>query len=362
MLRGGGHLIGGQVERVEVRGSDAFNSDTSFLTVSYSVDATGRCPTALVLKRSNGTPWGIEAGAAEVGFYRWVTHLVDHPPVVPECFAAVVEPGSRASFLLLEDLSETHAPPVTRADQISIVRGMPARRHIDQVVDALADLHAYWWQYPAMLETGFEVGECSRDDAVFAVFLQESREAWISFRATEGNDLPARSRQIYDQVIAGLPSLWDRWLRSRFDPPRNLTLVHGDAYFANFLTPLRSSKDRAYLIDWQCPSFDIGAIDLVNLCVPFWNREQRVSQGHEMDVLRRYHRRLVSAGIDTYSWDDLILDYRVSVVGWTLVALQDAHNGSAREYWQPKMGCLLDAYQDWDCAPLLTTNQGPRSS
>jgi aminoglycoside phosphotransferase (APT) family kinase protein len=360
VLRGGGHLIDGHVEGVEVRSSDAFNSDTSFLSVSYSQDATGRCPVALVLKRSNATEWGIEAGATEVGFYRRVAQLPNHPHVVPESFAAVVDPEGRASFLLLEDLSETHAPPVTRADQISIVRGMPPRRHIDQVVDTLADLHSYWWQHPAMLETGFEIGGCARDAAVFDAYFQELRRAWAGFRYTEGDALPPRTQRIYDQVIAGLPALWTTHLRPRFDPPRNLTLVHGDAYFANFLTPVRSSTYRAYLIDWQEPSFDLGALDLVNLCVPFWNREQRVNQGHELGVLRRYHQRLVSAGIDKYSWDDLVLDYRVALVDWTLVVVQDAHNGSARDYWQPKMDCLLDAYEDWDCAQLLTTD--PASS
>lgn len=237
VLRDAGYLSGGHVDGVDVRGTDAFNSDTSFLRVSYSHDATGRCPGALVLKGSNGTGWGVEAGATEVGFYQLVARLPDHPKVVPECFAAVVDPESGASFVLLEDLSATHAPPVSRTDQISIVRGMPARLHIDQVVDTLADMHAYWWQHPAMLETGIEIGCSSRDEPVFDAYLEHRRQAWVGFRELEGDVLPARTRQIYEQVIGGLPRLWATHLRSRFNPPRNLTLVHGDTYFANFLTP-----------------------------------------------------------------------------------------------------------------------------
>jgi hypothetical protein len=82
-----------------------------------------------------------------------------------------------------------------------------------------------------------------------------------------------------------------------------------------------------------------------------------VSQGHERYVLRRYHQRLVSAGVDEYSWDDLVLDYRTALVDWTLVAVHDASHGSARAYWQPTMGCLLDAYEDWGCADLLSPDQ-----
>jgi hypothetical protein len=198
---------------------------------------------------------------------------------------------------------------------------MPARLHIDQVVDTLADMHAYWWQHPAMLETGIEIGCSSRDEPVFDAYLEHRRQAWVGFRELEGDVLPARTRQIYEQVIAGLPRLWATHLRSRFNPARNLTLVHGDTYFASFLTPVRLSAARAYLIDCQSPSFDLGAVDLVNLCVPFWSREQRVNQGHEKDVLRRYHQRLIGAGVGGYSWEDLVLDYRVALVDWTLVAV-----------------------------------------
>ena len=151
----------------------------------------------------------------------------------------------------------------------------------------------------------------------------------------------------------GLATLWATRLRPRFDPPHQLTLVHGDAYLANFLTPKRSFTARAYLIDWQSPSFDLGAVDLVNLCVPFWSREQRVNEGHERWVLRRYHRRLVASGVEGYDWSDLILDYRVALADWTLVAVQDAYDGSSRDYWLPKMRCLLDAYEDWHCSRLF---------
>jgi hypothetical protein len=28
-------------------------------------------------------------------------------------------------------------------------------------------------------------------------------------------------------------------------------------------------------------------------------------------------------------------------------------DGTGREYWWPKMQCLTNAYEDWDCAQLM---------
>src|SRR5262249_29151473 len=88
-------------------------------------------------------------------------------------------------------------------------------------------------------------------------------------------------------------------------------------------------------------SIDIGALDLANMCATFWTRQQR--EQHEEPVLRRYHAGL---GRADYSFADLLADYRLGVADWLLVPVQDAADGSAREYWWPKMSRLVDAFID----------------
>jgi hypothetical protein len=130
-------------------------------------------------------------------------------------------------------------------------------------------------------------------------------------------------------------------------------LLHGDAYFSNFLCPLEETNAPAVLLDWQSPCWDVGALDLVNLCATFWSREQRADRQRELEVLRTYHAALCAAGVRGYTFEDLCLDYRLGLVYWLLVPVQDAHDGSVRDYWRPKMHNLIDAFTDWDCEELL---------
>jgi hypothetical protein len=69
--------------------------------------------------------------------------------------------------------------------------------------------------------------------------------------------------------------------------------------------------------------------------------------------LRRYHAALRAAGVNDYGWEALLRDYRLAIVDWLLVPLQDCRDGAGTDYWWLKMECLLGAYQDWECGGLL---------
>jgi hypothetical protein len=132
-----------------------------------------------------------------------------------------------------------------------------------------------------------------------------------------------------------------------------LTLLHGDAYFSNFLCPRPGTTGLGYLIGWQSWCFDIGAGDLVNLLATFWTSEQRNDQDRERRLLLEFHRRLVGYGVTGYSFDQLIDDYRLGLVYWILMPIQDAYAGSSVAYWWPKLQCLAAAFEDWNCRSLL---------
>lgn len=286
------------------------------------------------LKQPTSAPWSIEAAEDEARFYRLAASLPDHPPVVPRA----VEVGER--FLLLEDLSATHRPPRSR-DQIITGEGMPSEPDQLAVVDTLARLQAFWWNHPRQgsLHPGYWKSEG------FARYAERRRASWLKVR----NALPSKANETFERLFDGLPAHWERWLGPRVADGRGLTLLHGDAYFSNFLVP--RDTGHAYLIDWQCCCVDLGAGDLVNLMATFWTREQR--REREQPMLRAFHRRLVDHGVAGYAFDDLLLDYRLGLVYWVLMPVQDAHDGSARSYWEPKLSCLLDAFEDWECEELL---------
>jgi thiamine kinase-like enzyme len=307
----------------------------------------------LILKRNIPAEWGIEAGADEVRFYTLVASLADHPRNIPPCYAAAYDAESGDSYLLLRDLSATHRPPVTRDQQISIVDGVPAAAAIAAVVETLAQLHAYWWGHPLLDAGHFAVGYWSRTRERFERYAERRNASWRRVLAQEDAWLPEDVRALYEQVLAQLPDHWERYLEPRFRTGRHLTLTHGDAYFANFLCPDPPASGPTYLLDWQSPSFDIGGYDLANLCATFWTPEQRHAEQREQAVLRRYHATLRAHGVNDYTWEDLLTDYRHGLIFWLLMPVQDAADGSRKDYWWPKMQCLVAAFRDWRCAELL---------
>ncbi len=329
-LRDSGTLRAGRVTAVDVRSTDAFNSSTVFVTATYA-GVEPAPPRHLVVKRPSDNAWSRDAAIAEAAFYRYVETQPDHPPVFPVCLAAADD------LLVLVDLSATHVEPVNRAQTIA-GQGVPSRAALDAAMAGLAAAHRYWWRgHPGP----FEVAGWWGDDGLFAEYARQCRAAWAATRS----EMPARACPVYDRVLDGLEDWYDIALRPRRAGP--LTLLHGDAYLSNMLVP-REGSGPAVLLDWQSPTFDIGALDLANLCATFWTREQR--RTHEARALRRYHECLAQPD---YPYDELWSDYRTAVAFWLLVPVHDAAAGSARTYWWPKMACLLDAYADHDVADLF---------
>ena len=142
VLRASGALTHGEVLAVNSAPTGAFNSHTSHLQLHYS-DAASGLTTNMILKRNLPEPWAVEAGAEEVAFYRLVAALPDRPPAIVPCYAAAYDAVSGNSYLLLHDLSATHAHPVTREQLICITDAVPLPLLIECVIDTLSQHHAY---------------------------------------------------------------------------------------------------------------------------------------------------------------------------------------------------------------------------
>jgi thiamine kinase-like enzyme len=352
VLRQADALGQGTILSVASEVTDAFNSATTRLFVTYSADATPGLPSSFFLKRNIAAEWGIEAGRDEVKFYTLIDALPDHPRIIVPCYAAAYDESSGNSYLLLQDLSATHRPPVTRAQQISLVDGVPRAEDSIAVMEALAHLHAYWWEHPLLETDQFTTGWSGTAEE-FERYVQRRTTSWSRLMTNEETGLPGDVRALYEQVLAHLPSYWECYLASRFQRRQRLTLTHGDAYFANFLCPQPPATGPAYLLDWQSPCLDIGGYDLANLCATFWTSEQRHEHNREETVLRRYYEVLQADGVKNYGWDDLLTDYQHGLIFWLLMPVQDAADGSRKDYWWPKMQCLLAAFREWHCEALL---------
>ena len=353
VLRAAGALQWGAVSAVQSRPTDAFNSRTRRLALSYEAGALGACPTRLILKQPIDADWAREAGADEVRFYQLAATLDPRPPAVVPCYGAALDEASGDSYLLLLDVSATHAHPVTREQQIGLAESVPPDDAIRQVVGALARHHAFWWDHSLLHAGHFAVGYWSRDAERFRLYQERRRAAWARLLADAGSALPADIRDRYDDILGRIDRHWARALEPRFRARTHLTLVHGDAYFPNFLCPRPDVTAETYLIDWQSPAVDLAGYDLANVLATFWTRAQRHEGQREQRILEHYHRTLVAHGVSGYSWEDLLADYRAGLIFWLLMPVQDGGDSAPHSYWWPKMQCLLAAFNDWGCDELL---------
>ena len=105
--------------------------------------------------------------------------------------------------------------------------------------------------------------------------------------------------------------------------------------------------------DWSLTTW-LGVSDLAYMMVHWW--ETALRRQYELPILRRYHAALVERGITTYSWPQLLRDYRLCAVQSIYVATAwcaaEESLRTMRWVWWPLLLRSLAACADLRCAEL----------
>ena len=331
-LTAAGTLQQGAILNVEI--TKQFQTTISnlwFLEVEYAAGSSPELPNRLVLKWPVEQSPAPERGEPELVFYRELAPALPSPPMV-QCLATAPL-TSKQQWLILEDLRSSHTnPPWPHR---------PTDKEVYAAVAVLARLHARWWEAPAL---GSTIGTLHTEASLRAM-VYGFRDRLPGFFDDLGDDLPLADRLLLEGVFNSSLRPWLRLLEQRA-----LTVIHGDAHPWNFLFP-RSGQGMPYLIDWQLWHPDVGPKDLAFMMGLHWDRTAR--EPLELPLLHFYHQELISAGVSSYSFDDLMLDYRRCLVrNLTFPIIVWAH-GDPRESWRHRLDNALAAYRDHDAAELL---------
>ena len=306
-------------------------SNIVFLDVEYAAEASPGLPERLLLKWALKESVAPEQGDPEVVFYRELAPELPSPPIV-KCLATA-PPASKDRWLIIEDLRSSHTNPPWP--------NRPADESLYDAVAALAQVHAHWWDAPSL---GSTVGSLHTETAL-RTMVAGFRSHLPGLFDDLGEDLSLSDRLVLEEVFNSSLRPWLRLLDQRA-----LTVIHGDAHTWNFLFP-RSGQGSTYLIDWQVWHLDVGARDLAFMIALHWDRSAR--QQLELPLLHFYHDELIRAGISSYSFDDLLLDYRRCLVRNLTFPIIFWSRGRPRESWRHRLDCALAAYRDHNCAELL---------
>ena len=309
-------------------------SQLEWLSLTYEGDAAG-APASLVLKmsRRDVATTIVGGGRNEAVFYREVAPRSPRD-MLAECFDASTGSASAPSYVVLEDLSATHAVADT----------WPVPPHLDacgRLIDAFARFHACWWDAPGL---GTSIGRFLDESAV-PDMLADLERRWTVFRDMLGDRLSPERVSRYERFIRVAPRLLDR-LRSR----RDLTVVHGDAHVWNALHP-RAAGATLRIIDWDAWRVGVGARDLAYMMALHWYPDRR--RRYERLLLRRYHDALLAHGVAAYGWDALLDDYRRAALGQLVIPVWQATFKLPPAIWWSHLERAMLAFEDLGCEALL---------
>lgn len=333
LLREKGILDRGMVIEVRPTRSKKTNVSTVYhLAVSYQgLPPDHPAPRHLFLKISEPDyGWPQEAQFYNVVAPAMLSTDPDTEWPFVRCYDAVYSAEKKATHLLLQDLSATHLT----------TEGLmpPAPRHAEQVIDAYALLHAYWWEHPRL---GRDIGRLLTHGEIDD-FLTAAGRKLRQLVDDMGAGLSPEDRGVLESVAAA----WPARRRERLVAGVGVTLVHRDPHPLNFLYPRDPERGGVKLIDWQSWRVDAGTDDLAYLMACHW--PIRRGESLEPDLVRRYHARLVELGVAGYSWDDCRYDYCASVVRCVFFLIVAWAPGR----WE-RLKRGIEAFKRWDCARLF---------
>ena len=302
-----------------------------FLEVGYTTDLSPELPCRLLVKWPVADSPAPERGGPELVFYRELAPSFPSPPMI-RCLATAA-PSDEHQWLILEDLRSTHTNPPWPE--------RPTDTNLNDAVTVLAQLHAHWWEATTL---GSTVGTLHTDTSL-RTMVHDIAANLPGLIDDLGEDLPRADRLVLETVFSSSLKPWLRLV-----DPRALTVTHGDAHTWNFLFP-RSGHGTPYIFDWQLWHLDVGARDLAFMIALHW--DHAVRQQLELPLLHRYHEELLDAGINNYSFADLLLDYRRCLVRNLTFPIICWSRGWAREAWRYRLDCALAAYRDHEAGELL---------
>jgi hypothetical protein len=316
VLRRSGALTRGRVTAFDTANGRGNWSSNVRLVVNYTADALGALPRRLFLKMvDTDTGDGEYFGPSEVDYY--TRDYVDAPDApLLRCYDARYSEELRRYHVLLDDVSETHVNASER--QPSLAYGLA-------LAEGLAALHARWWGGERLAEAGAPMHSAGHIQNFVAIAEPGVDHILGRFSSELQPHWPGAMRELFARHPQAMIE--------RTSDPNGFTLIHGDAGEHNILVPRQGDRP-VYIIDrqpfdWSLTTW-LGAYDLAYALVLDWPTELR--RQWEMPVLERYYAGLVERGVQGYSWQRLVDDYRLCVAMGVYVAVEYCRGG-IQERW-----------------------------
>jgi thiamine kinase-like enzyme len=315
-----GYLSQGKVTKIiKKKSQDTVSSDFHFLELTFSVDTQliSASP-EIIVKIPKKDDLFRFIGRQEAKFYNIVAENMIEMPI-PTCYDAIFSEETGLSHVILENVSETHEEYVFRNKGYP-----PSKQYFEKAVDCLAELHAFWWDHkklPKLKELSKQAKLLNNTHHNYQTKLIPSSflpsfdkigkykgfEAGLQhFLEDFGDKMSEKRKSLLKSIVSLYPQIeYDRIAK------KNITIIHNDADFRNFLFPkdMANQQSKPILIDWHDWVVGVGCQDLAYMIglVLFPDYRRLI----EKDLIKRYHNHLIKVSIKNYSWDECWYDYKL---------------------------------------------------
>jgi len=245
-------------------------------------------PGTVVGKFPSENPVASETGR-NMGFYRsevmFYREAASRARIrTPDVYVAEID-EARNFTLLFEDLA-----PAKAGDQMRGCTVEEARLALKEA----ALLHAAFWNDEELMKQDWLYVPEGAQGFYTTKLIEDS---WEYFKRTYPDGVSKEVRDVCERYVRN-HAYWNR--------PRDFPKVysHNDFRPDNMLF----GGPRVAVVDWQTSNFLGTGMDLAYFLGGIFDRETR--KRHERELLAEYHRDLQAQGIEGYSFEHLINDYR----------------------------------------------------
>lgn len=255
----------------------------------------------------------------------------------PSSYYSAIDTVTGHTVLLLEDLGD--------ARQGDSVVGC-SQAEAELAIRLLAKFHASWWESPRLEHLEWMPLKGAESN----IYQEVYADAWKAFVHKSGHGMPSELREIGERLSQHIPTIKDRLT----DHPR--TIIHGDYRLDNCFLGTSVDSESLVVFDWEFCVIGRGTYDAATFINEAFPPQQRSNV--EMGLLRMYHSSLVESGIQDYSFEECLLDYRLSMleifVFWVVVGGYCDYEGDrATTYLHNALERFNAAIADLDCTDLL---------
>ena len=223
----------------------------------------------------------------------------------------------RRKIILMEDLNDGYFPGFHFNDENEY--GITFRKNHKSILGSIAQFHALFWEnYEVFSKIGLDKRLESKEN--LTGFINAMENDFIKYSKNEKtgkvpkiwngleNNIELNKLDYFPKAIELLNQEYIKYIDTRYNSGKNITIIHGDLHPGNIFVSKRSGKSIKF-IDLEAVRMGICTEDLAMFLALHVEPDVKSAK----PLLKHYYSCLCET-VKDYSYDNFMNDYKISVM------------------------------------------------